>query len=454
MKIEPRGPGDPKLVVRRARPEDREAVLDIARSTWGGSDYLPLVWDRWLADKRGVLLTATLDGRPVGVSKITVFGPREIWLEGLRLHPDLRGKGLTKQINRVSFREALKLNPRSIRYATGIDNAISRHLGETRGFWLVARTKWMWGTAKSRRTLASRPARPDEIDRVQKYVRSSGCYEATSGLYGVGWKFPELSRWRLRKLLKQGGVLLYPRRGALEGIAIYDYGQIDRDICLGFLDGTPAARRALVRDVLAIAARRGDPDASAMLPVGPVADDAFRYGFGEIEPGLAIVFELGARGHAGDEPFESLLSRTLRAHEEEAADLLTGLLHERTGGRLARQNVRDFVMRNVLPDTERRISEAGRSLGDLLPNFILRILARAVLLHLATEHGLGVESLKIGKRSVSFHYLGRRIGSLRYGATGLTLMLFSGESVRITERAHLEGAKKALDRAIGTIAAE
>ena len=50
--------------------------------------------------------------------------------------------------------------------------------------------------------------------------------------------------------------------------------------------------------------------------------------------------------------------------------------------------------------------------------------------------------------------LGRRIGSLRYGATGLTLMLFSGESVRITERAHLEGAKKALDRAIGTIAAE
>ncbi len=56
-----------KLVVRRARAEDREAILAMSRGIWGGSDYLPLVWDRWLADDKGLLLTATLDGRPVGM---------------------------------------------------------------------------------------------------------------------------------------------------------------------------------------------------------------------------------------------------------------------------------------------------------------------------------------------------------------------------------------------------
>ena len=454
MKLAPTQPGEPKLVVRRARSADREAVLDIAKSTWGGSDYLPLVWDRWLADKTGVLLTATLGDRPVGVSKITVFGPGEIWLEGLRLHPDLRGRGLTKQINRAAFREAMKLKPRSIRYATGVDNAISRHLGEVRGFWLVARTKWMWGVARKRRSLASRPARIGDMDRVSSFVKSSSCYEATSGLYGIGWKFPELNRRRIRKLVKQGSVLIYPKRGRIEGMAIYDYGQVDRDICLGFLDGAPEALRALTKDVLAIAARRGDPDASAMLPVGPVADAAFKYGFNKTAPGRAIVFELGARGHTGDEPFESLLSRTLRAHESEAADRITDLLLAKAPGRLVRQNVRDFVMRHVLPDTERRISQAARSFGDQLPNFELRTLARGFLLHLVTKHGLGAESLRAGKRSLSFRHLGTKIGSIRYEAAGLTLTLISGPSIRITERKHLEDAKEAVDRAIAALAAE
>ena len=97
-----------KLAVRKARPNDRDAILAMSRGIWGGTDYLSLVWDRWLADDKGLLLTATLDGRPVGVSKITILSPGEVWLEGLRLHPDLQGRGLTRQINRVAFREVTK----------------------------------------------------------------------------------------------------------------------------------------------------------------------------------------------------------------------------------------------------------------------------------------------------------------------------------------------------------
>ena len=66
-----------KLRVRRARPSDREPLLAMSEGIWGGSDYLPLVLDAWLADTRGVLLTATLDGEPIGLSKVSLLSPGE-----------------------------------------------------------------------------------------------------------------------------------------------------------------------------------------------------------------------------------------------------------------------------------------------------------------------------------------------------------------------------------------
>jgi len=68
-----------KLVIRRARPDDLEPLLAMCRSIWGGTDYLPLVLDRWLSDKRGTTLVATLRGTPVGMSRIALLGPREVW---------------------------------------------------------------------------------------------------------------------------------------------------------------------------------------------------------------------------------------------------------------------------------------------------------------------------------------------------------------------------------------
>ncbi|MCK4679512.1 GNAT family N-acetyltransferase, partial [bacterium] len=117
----------------------------MSKHIWGGHDYMPLVWDRWLAEKKGALLTVTVDGRPVGTSKVSLLAPGEVWLEGLRLHPDHHGLGLSKRIHRATFREAAKLNPRTVRYSTWIGNEASRRIAEKNDFWQIARTGWMWG---------------------------------------------------------------------------------------------------------------------------------------------------------------------------------------------------------------------------------------------------------------------------------------------------------------------
>ena len=188
--------------VRRARPADREDIFAMSKHIWGGNDYMPLVWDRWLAEKSGALLTATVDGRAVGTSKVSLLAPGEVWLEGLRLHPDFHGRGLSKRIHRATFREAAKLDPRTIRYSTWIGNEASRRIAEKNDFWQIARTGWMWGKVGKGPPVRGRLAADGDLDTVVRFVRRSSCYEATSGVAGVGWTFPELTR---RRVLRNAG---------------------------------------------------------------------------------------------------------------------------------------------------------------------------------------------------------------------------------------------------------
>jgi hypothetical protein len=416
-----------KLVVRKAHAEDRDAILNMSRGIWGGSDYLPLVWDKWLADDQGLLLTATLDGRPVGVSKITILAPGEVWLEGLRLHPDLQGRGLTRQINRVAFSEVMKLHPKSVRYSTGAGNAVSRHLGERRGFWQVARTHWMWGRALQSGRIRGRVARPGDLEEITAFVRSSECFRSTSGLYAIGWKFPALTRPRLRDLLSRERVLVSPKRGKIRGVAIYDIGEIDQDACLGFIDGADETITSLARDVLRIAGKTGHREASAMLPIGRIAETARSAGFDRIVPFQAVVYELGARGFGdGDEPLDSVLRRTLRTNEEELTDLVAGFLADNAPRTVERQNVRDFVVRNLIPDTRREILGALQPLLYNLASRPLRGALEGIVGRLIERHGLGGDAFRIGKGGVSFWYAGRKLGRVSVGRRSLRLTLGPG----------------------------
>ena len=40
--------------------------------------------------------TATIDGRPIGVAKLTLLGDHEAWLHGLRVHPRFRRRGAAR----------------------------------------------------------------------------------------------------------------------------------------------------------------------------------------------------------------------------------------------------------------------------------------------------------------------------------------------------------------------
>jgi len=406
------GRGEPKLEIRRARPQDRGPILELSKHIWGGDDYLPMVWDHWLEDDEGVLLTVLHKGRPVGVSKVSVLAPGEVWLEGLRLHPDLQGKGLARQINRVSYREAMKLEPRTIRYSTGAGNEASRRLAERRGFWQVASALWLWGASRSHRP-TGRIADPSDVDRVLDFALESRCARATSGLMATGWRFRTLNRRLVRDLVGKGRVLIISRRGTLRAAAMWDIAHVDDDVCMGFIDGTERDIRSLAHDVLATAEARGMPDASAMLPYG-IAEIVEGAGFDLEPPGRAVVYELGARGFDGEgETLEEHLGRALRRSGREVTNAIARELVKASPRELLEENVRDYVRRRMVPDTTRRLYNAIGPVEDLLRSFELRNAFRGAVDAIVESMGLSEEHLTVSKAGAVFSYRGERVASFR-----------------------------------------
>lgn len=89
---------EPMLVCRPALPKDTADVLELTSHIWEGRDYIPEVWSEWLADPAGLLVIAEWGGRVVGLIKLSLLGPGEGWLEGLRVHPDFEGRGFASHL--------------------------------------------------------------------------------------------------------------------------------------------------------------------------------------------------------------------------------------------------------------------------------------------------------------------------------------------------------------------
>lgn len=142
---------DLAISVRRARPGDTHAVLDFARATWDGWDYIPTVWGSWLQAADGVLLVATpnvrreLDlfgrplhpDRPIGIARVAMLSPDEAWLEGLRVDPGVRNRGVARLLHGACLVWARAQGATSVRYATGAGNEGSHRLGAHHGFRLL-----------------------------------------------------------------------------------------------------------------------------------------------------------------------------------------------------------------------------------------------------------------------------------------------------------------------------
>jgi GNAT superfamily N-acetyltransferase len=274
---------DAKLIIRPARPDDRSAVERICAHTWEWGDYIPEVWDEWLADKRGVLQVGQLDGHVVAVNRLIFQSPDEVWLEGMRVDPDHRREGIGWQFMKHDLAYARDHGAKVVRLATGHSNAAVQAMVARVGMVRIGAAQLLVAEALPGGPLPAILG-PDDAPRVATFLQHSSVLAHTHGLYDAGWVWTALSASRVAELLAAGQMAaLLTGEGTLAALATASIDTEGGAMWVGYADalsqpaaGRPEAVTALAAALRAHAGRAGSPQVEAMLPDVAWLRDAFR----------------------------------------------------------------------------------------------------------------------------------------------------------------------------------
>ena len=184
------------LVVRRARPEDHQAVLSFATRTWHDWDYIPHAWPVWLEAKDGAFLVGTVgepggldaEGNPlpvgqvVAITRVAMVSPTEAWLEGIRVDRRVRGMGVASDLQIAELHWVAAQNATELRYATGSSNEGSHRLGARDGIVVIARFRsWWWSASGNAEDDDDEPSAFDADVREDATRRRQAALESLAG---------------------------------------------------------------------------------------------------------------------------------------------------------------------------------------------------------------------------------------------------------------------------------
>ena len=168
-----------ELTLRPMRPADRDRVIEICRDVWDGHDYMPRVFDDWVADAGSTFQAAEVDGLVVGIQRVRPYAPGLAWYEGLRVASTHRRRGLARTMLASAIAEAREQGYNEMRLATG--NAIAAELFESLGFHRLIDARWWRG----QRVEGGEPARmpdPSEATKLWAAVEKSPGVELYRGV--------------------------------------------------------------------------------------------------------------------------------------------------------------------------------------------------------------------------------------------------------------------------------
>ncbi len=284
---------DTELIIRPARPDDRPAMERICAHTWEWGDYIPEVWDEWLADRQGQVIVGELAGHVVALSKITFTAPDEVWLEGMRVHPEYRGRRIASDFLDYSLSHARDHGARVVRLGTGDHNMAAHAILARAGMERIG-SYVLWSTEPSLHGPEPTFLAREHAVQVQAFLRNSPVLAHTHGLYSVDWAWQELSDERMAQFLEEGRVAaVCTRDGQLVALATVHFDPADQEAWVSFVDGQPEAVAELASAIRTHAARSGAEKVRVMLPDLIWLRDAFHaagYGSGDWE-GELWVFE-------------------------------------------------------------------------------------------------------------------------------------------------------------------
>ncbi|MHB1007049.1 MAG: GNAT family N-acetyltransferase [Chloroflexota bacterium] len=256
---------DNKLLIRPARAEDRAAVLAFCVDTFSWGDYIAEVWDRWLADPQGQLLVAEIDGLPVGIQHVSFPASDEAWLQGLRVDPAVRRRGVATALFQHGMEIARLRGARVARLMTRADNEPVHHMMRFAGFDPAV-------TFTDLRAPADPAISPPEtavlgeVKDLWRLVSGSEALAAARGTFSWTWRSLELTQERLADHVESGHVFVARQEGKPAAMALVEWMPGDPSLWVGTLAGEAAALASLATQLRGRAGALGASEVMAYVP--------------------------------------------------------------------------------------------------------------------------------------------------------------------------------------------
>ncbi len=256
------------VVCRPALPLDTPYILDFTRFIWEGHDYVPTVWEAWLANTDGLLAVAEYEGRAVGMARVVRLTSSQWWMEGFRVDPRYQGARIGSHIYEYIDHWWLEHGEGAVRLMTSSKRFQVHHLCERLGYLKIAEVTALQAEAQAGEETTFHPAEVAEVPRWLELLRSAPTVAQTHGLLDLGWKFVAPCEEVIRPFVLKGGFLEW-RKGAGYLIAWED--RQDSVLNLGLVACTWEALPDLLDASRALAAARGLKRVTWLAPCHPEA---------------------------------------------------------------------------------------------------------------------------------------------------------------------------------------
>jgi ribosomal protein S18 acetylase RimI-like enzyme len=258
------------LVIRPARPDDRDSVVAFTADTFAWGDYVPDAFDDWLGEDGFVV--AEFEGRVVGLVRGVLLSPQEAWLQGARVHPAYRRRGVAARLNEHVRGWARDRGAVVARLLIEEDNHAAQAQVEASGMRAVARfvrahravgdaSPYPAGNGGRRIGAMEklRRAHSSEADPAFMAWSTSELARAGRGLFGVAWRVRRIDVSDLVSAA-QRDALWVARSGWVMAAVREDLFEV------GWMASGPDDAEDLMRAVTDVAVDEGADRVQAMVP--------------------------------------------------------------------------------------------------------------------------------------------------------------------------------------------
>lgn len=204
--------------------------MEITARVWEGSDHLPQVFDRWLADPASTFEVAEELGLVVGFHRLRPLSAGLVIYEGLRVAEEHRRRGVARALLSHGIEEARDQGFREMRVVTG--NPVANHLFESLGFRrLVHCAAWLSGRVEG--PDLPRLASPEEVGGLLEHLRKDPAWQAYGGVNADWQEVVELDVQLLRRLAADGRLRVGQSGRALAVIEAGSHNRLAVSLALG-----------------------------------------------------------------------------------------------------------------------------------------------------------------------------------------------------------------------------